>query len=157
MEQLSRQRRSAQARRREGLTLIELMIAFGILAFGLLALLALQVEAMQSGQTGRHVSEAARIARDRMETFQRLDWDDAALQDTGGWAGPATVDRDVEMDGGNTITQQSYDVRWQIDDHPSDPTLRFIDVRVTWTEGAGQNPDSKEFVMSSILHDDPGF
>lgn len=157
MDRLRRRRGPAGSRRCEGLTLLEVMIAMGILAVGLLGLLALQVQALQSGETGRHVTEAARIARARMETFQRLGWDDPALQDTGGWEDPVTVDNTVTLADGTTVVEQSYQVEWRITDDPGDPNLREIDVRVTWTEGGGQNPEPKRFAMSSVRHDDPEF
>lgn len=155
MDRLRQAGRRAPERRRSGMTLIEVMVAMGILAVGLLGLLAIQVEAMQSGRTGRHVTEAARIARDRMETFQRLDWGDADLQDTGGWAGPDTVDNTVTLPDGSTVTEQSFEVEWRIEDHATNTNLRFIDVRVTWSEGGGPNPEPKRYAVSSVRHNDP--
>lgn len=137
------------------MTLLEVMVAMAILSIGLLGLLALQVEAIQSGRTGRHVTEAARVARDRLENLQQLAWGDAALQDTGGWAGPDTVTSDVRVPGGGTVTEQSFDVEWRITDHATDPNLRLIDVRVTWTEGGQKRPEDKRFAMSTVRHDDP--
>lgn len=161
MDELKATRRASalrrRARRREGMTLIEVMIAMGILSVGLLALLALQIEALESGRTGRHVTDAARIARDRLETFQRLDWGDSALQDTGGWTDPTTVTSTVRMPDGSNAPEETYEVEWRITQDSTDPNLRFIDVRVTWTEGGGQNVEQKRFAMSSVRHDDPEF
>lgn len=154
MDELKAGRRPRGRRRRGGLTLIEVMIAMGILSFGLLALLALQVEAMQGGRSSRHSTEASRIARDRMETFQRLAWDDPALDDTGGWTDPVTVTNTVTMPNGSTATEETYELQWRITDDASNPDLRSIDVRVTWDDGTSRG-DGGRIAMSSIRHNDP--
>ena len=56
----------------EGFTLIEAMIAMSILAFGLLALAAMQLHAMKGGASGRNTSEAADIAVLRPNHFYVL-------------------------------------------------------------------------------------
>jgi prepilin-type N-terminal cleavage/methylation domain-containing protein len=118
-------------RRPNGFTLIEMMFAMVILAGGLLAMLLVQTQAMRQGRQGRHTTEAMQIARDQMERFMRLPWDDAAVQPTN-WTAPAAVDLGVQNDAGNEI-QQSFNVSWRIT--PSVTDLRVIEVLVTWVEG----------------------
>ncbi|HEX2486818.1 MAG TPA: prepilin-type N-terminal cleavage/methylation domain-containing protein, partial [Myxococcota bacterium] len=88
MEQLNRSGvELAGARRRGGMTLVEVMLATVLLAFGLLAMLALQMHAMRGGQRGRHYTEAAQIARDQMELMHRTPWAAATVQPTA-WTAP---------------------------------------------------------------------
>ena len=132
-EAQTRRLRRPRTRRLAGLTLVEVMIALAILAVGLLAMLAMQIQAMTGGKRGRHSSTAALIAQRQMETFHRLAWIDAAIQDTGGWVmGADTVTSDVQ--GAAYGTEQTYNVDWRIQDHPTNNLLREIDVRVTWYE-----------------------
>ena len=53
-------RQGASARRAEGgFTLLEIAIALGVFAVGMLGLTAMQLHAMRSGSSGRHASQAA--------------------------------------------------------------------------------------------------
>jgi type II secretory pathway pseudopilin PulG len=131
MDQLTSPRRRRSER---GLTLLEVTVALGVLAFGLLGVLAMQVHALKDGRVGRHQSRAAQIARNQMEFLNRVPWDTAIAQDTGGWviAGD-TVNNQVDT-GGATVTEQAFNVDWRITDDPANPDLRQIDVRVNWQE-----------------------
>ena len=141
------------------MTLLEVMIALGVLAVGLIAMLAMQVSAMRSGKYGRHTTEGAQLARDQMEFLHRLDWADADIQPTG-W----TVDF---MGDGNpqTILVQSasglqeemiYTVSYRVRADATDTNLRLVDVRVNWTEmNAPPGAPPKRYAMSTIRHDDP--
>jgi Tfp pilus assembly protein PilV len=103
--------------------LIEVTIALGILAFGLLAMSGMQIHAMRGGASGRQSSQAATIAQDKMEEFQRTAWTN--LGNTSGWTSGVT-----ETPGqGN----QNYVVSWRIADVVANVT-KSIDVRVTWSE-----------------------
>ena len=91
--------------RAEGFTLLEIMIALAILGFGLLAMAAMQITAMSGGRAGRHTTQAAVMARDQMETFQRVAWSSAQLAATAGWSAPITVDNTPD---GGAGAEQSY-------------------------------------------------
>jgi type IV pilus modification protein PilV len=141
------------------MTLIEVMIALAVLAVGLLAMLAMQVSAMRSGKYGRHTTQAAQLARDQMEFLHRLDWTDAAVQPTGwtvdfmGSAAPETVE--VESAGGPQ-QEMTYTVSYRVTNDATDPNLRLLDVRVTWTEmNAPAGAPPRRYAMSTIRHDDP--
>lgn len=146
MDQLRRSLALGALRRRgrgsRGLTLVEVMVALSILSMGMLAMLAMQIHAMRGGKTGRHVTQAAQIARDRMEFFHRVGYDDPDMADTTGWlmAGDV-INSQVEGYGGGTmLTENVYTVDWMVQDvtfDPDDatvPILKQIDVRVTWRE-----------------------
>jgi len=115
---------------RAGFTLIEVMIALAILAFGLLSLAAMQIHALTQGRTGRHSTQAMTIAQDQMEVFQRIAF--TGMAQTVGWfTGPA-VTNDVTGPGGSE-EEQSYAVQWRITDDVANWT-KVVDVRVTWSE-----------------------
>jgi type IV pilus assembly protein PilV len=120
MDQLTKgARRPSQG----GFSLIEVMIALGILAFGLLTMSGMQIHAMRGGASGRQSSQAAALAQDKMEELQRTAW--TALANTSGWTSGVT----------ETPTQgnQDYAVSWRIDDVVATRT-KSIDVRVAWSE-----------------------
>lgn len=116
-------------RRCEGFTLIEVLIAFTILAGGLLVIAAMQLHALRGGRSGRHTSQAVQVAEDQIETFQWLPY--ASLSNTVGFQGANVVTEVV--DGSTTQIEQSYTVDWQISDAIPGYT-KNIDVRVTWNE-----------------------
>jgi prepilin-type N-terminal cleavage/methylation domain-containing protein len=117
-----------------GFTLIETMVAMVILSFGLIAMLAMMTAAMAGGRVGKHGTDAARIARDQLEVFHRIAWNDPRMAPTGGFTAPAVVTSDVEYAG---VAQQemAYGRSWRITTHPTDPSIRLVDVVVTWQEG----------------------
>jgi len=149
-------RRHRHATRSDGgFTLLELMVALGILSVGLLSMLLMQLHAMRGGQSGRHGSQAAVIARDQMERLHRMPWSDANLDDTeaalgppAGWTAPAARNTVVQSD--TAETEENYTVQWRVDD--VNPNLKAIDVRVVWTE---ENRPTRAFVVSSVRHNDP--
>lgn len=149
MDRVNRRRR--RATRTGAFTLIEVMVALSILAVGLLTVAGAQIQAMKGGSTGRHTSDAAAIAHSQIENFQRIDWADAAMNATGGWAPVAgvQVDSQVQSDVG-TLTEQSYSVQWRIVD--VNPQLKTIEVRVTWNEPERPN---RSVTISTMRHNDP--
>lgn len=61
--------RNRERRREEGFTLLELMIAMGILAVGLLAIATAQLWAISRTAHSRHLSQALHLAQQQMELF----------------------------------------------------------------------------------------
>lgn len=131
-----------------GFTLLEVMVALGILAFGLLGVAAMQIHAMHGGRSARHTTHASEIARAQLETFQSARFVD--LAPTPGWTVAQVVTRDVQADGG-TITEQSYDLQWRISDLNAVPTLKSVDVQVTWNEPERPN---RTVTLSTLRFDE---
>ena len=133
-----------------GFTLIEVVVAMGILATGLLAVSAAQLYAMRGGRAGRHTTDAAEVAQSQVETFQRMDWSDPGLAPTGGWspAGGQAVDRSVSTTGAPEV-EQSYLVSWRIVNVGT--YLKTIDVRVTWSE---PNRPNRSYTVTTMRHND---
>jgi prepilin-type N-terminal cleavage/methylation domain-containing protein len=141
-----------QAKSRTGFTLIEMLFAMAILAGGLLAMLAVQVQALKQGRYGRHTSEAMQIARDQMETLMRLPWDDAGAQPTA-WTAPAAIDVMVQGEGGASA-QQTFSVSWRIQAAAFEPNARTVDIDVTWTENDANLGYARRYVLSSIKNNE---
>ena len=138
--------------RSEGFTLIEVVVAMGILATGLLAVSAAQLYAMRGGRSGRHTTDAAVIAQSQVETFQRMDWANAGLAATGGWTAPvapSTAEYGAVQTTGAPIVEQTYLVSWRIVNVGT--YLKTIDVRVTWDE---PNRPGRSYTVTTMRHND---
>jgi prepilin-type N-terminal cleavage/methylation domain-containing protein len=118
-----------------GFTILEVMIVIGILAFGLLALSAMQLHAMQGSDRGRHASQAAALAEARMERLQNAAW--TTIAPTGGFVTAVTESNEIQLADGGSPAERNYSVTHQIADLAATFT-RTIDVRVSWTEKSGE-------------------
>lgn len=116
----------ARRGRQAGFTLIEMMIALLVFAFGMVTLSAMQLHSVRGANQGRHATHAAAIAETRMERMQRLTW--AQIAPTAGWAPAQTETSSVQGQA-----EKTYSVDWRITDLEPGWT-RSIDVRVTWDE-----------------------
>lgn len=149
--------RRAKERGERGFTLVEVTVAMGILATGLLAVSAAQLYAMRGARSGRHGSDAAEIAQTQIEQLQRVAWTDASIASTGGAWDPAGAgtpfDMQVETTSGD-IVEQSYTWQRRVTDTVS-PTglvfLKTIDVRVQWDE---PNRPGRSYTITTMRHND---
>ncbi len=135
-----------------GFTLIEVMIVIVILTFGLLSLAAMQIQAMKGSDRGRHATNAAAIAENKMELLQQDAW--ASIGVTGGFI-PDPVDpietNIVQLDDGTSV-ERSYSVSYQVTDLQATFT-RALDVQVSWTE---RNGEARSITLSSIRYNREG-
>jgi type IV pilus modification protein PilV len=157
MDQLTTRRGARGASVRAGFTLIELMIATVLLAFGLLAMLAMQMHAMRGSQVGRHYTQAAQIARDLMEELNRRPWTDAKVQPTAGWSVEPVKSTDVQLEAGGTSSEQTYTLDYRVQADPVAADLRVIDVRVTWYEPRDPGPPTpprRRYAITSVRYND---
>jgi len=119
------------------MTLVEIMVAFVVLGFGLLGVAALQVRAITESSGGEHLSTASALARNRVEELNRLDWDAAILGDSGGaWSADTVVNDPIP---GNLQTYARAERITDDEPVPADTTIKAIEVRVTWTDSKRQN------------------
>jgi prepilin-type N-terminal cleavage/methylation domain-containing protein len=121
-------------RGQSGFSLVEVMVAFTILGVGLLSVAAAQVKAIHGTRAGRHLSQAGLVAQSQLDQLTRSPWTEIAPT---GWTVPIAVETTV-VDGAAGAVEQTYDVRWQIQDVLANET-RSIDVQVAWTEADGRN------------------
>ncbi len=139
--------RPGTARRSEaGFTILEGMLTAGLLAFGLLTLAVMQLQAISQGSAGRHSQDAAAIARTRLEQIQRVPWSEVTdAQAVGTWTptdwpgASGSVNAVVTDPGGSAAVTKTYTVNWLVNDvldgfgNPR-PCIRDVEVRVTWPE-----------------------
>jgi type II secretory pathway pseudopilin PulG len=138
------------SRTARGFTILEAMIVIGILTFGLLSLSAMQIHAMRGSDRGRHATNAAAIAENKMEQLQRDPWTTVTV--TAGFAADLNQQNKIQLDGGSSIDEISYGVAYQITD--LQPTFtRALDVQVSWTEKSGE---IRSITLSSVRYNREG-
>lgn len=142
-----------------GFSLIEVVIAVGILAFGLLTLALLQVHALTQGSMGRHTGDAAAIGRSFIEQVNRLPWAtltadlDSGWQ-TPGWAGVPNDENQVSTPGGGVATEHAYTVDWRVTTVAGTACLRDVELRVSWQEE--KHSQNKALVLATRRYDTGG-
>ncbi len=125
---------------RGGFSLIEVVIALGILAFGLLTLAAMQLYSLTQGAAGRHTGDAAATARTYLEQVHRVPWTVLDAAEGNGWQAPnwsnapATVTNSVALPTGGTSVEETYTIEWKVDDVAGNACLRDVELRVSWAE-----------------------
>ena len=74
---------------------------------------------------------------------------------TGGFTAPTVRTSDVES-GGVTQQEMAYGLSWRITNHPTDTSLRLVDVVVTWQEGDDlAAAPIRRVAMSSARYNNP--
>lgn len=68
----------------KGFSLIEILIAMAIFAFGILAVAAMQIKAIQGNSFAGGMTEATNVAQNKMEELIALPYNDAHLNDESG-------------------------------------------------------------------------
>jgi Tfp pilus assembly protein PilV len=140
--------------------MIEVLVALGILGFGLLSVAAMQIVALKDASKGRHVTAAAMIARDQIERVQRVPFSTLTPKTWGAsetWMAGVGLTRgpihmDVDEPGGTTSVEQTYSVDWRLSPVvPVNQDLMNIEVDVTWVEH-GQTA-TRSFGISTIVVD----
>jgi len=132
-----------------GFTILEVMIVIVILTFGLLSLAAMQIHAMQGSDRGRHATNAAAIAENKMELIQQDAW--ASIPGTGGFVADPVEQNNIQLNGSNSI-ERAYNVSYQITDLQATFT-RSVDVQVSWTE---KNGETRSITLSSVRYNREG-
>jgi prepilin-type N-terminal cleavage/methylation domain-containing protein len=149
--------RVAHARRsRAGLSLLEVMLAMTILAVGLLGALSMQVQALSSTSTGRHVTDAMRIGLDQLEALKYQGW---AGTPPAAWTVPIPVTGPESVAARAGEAPQLFNVSWRIQDLGPGPAIvrRLIDVRVTWREpGDAPAMPVRRYAVSSVKFNGAG-
>ena len=121
-------------REEKGFTLLEVMIAVAILAFGILAVASMQTSSMYGDSVANRLTEGTGWAGSKMEELLAIPETDARLST--GTHGPETVMSGVSR----------YEVNWEVIDSVDSlnplEDAKLIVVTVTWQDKG--NPKSTE-------------
>jgi prepilin-type N-terminal cleavage/methylation domain-containing protein len=150
-------------KKQKGFTLVEILIAIAILAFGLLAVATMQVRAIKTNAIASGISQGLTLGQAKVEELMNLGYSHSDLDDTDGDGTGQDLDNDgVDDDDdnfglddttgadGSEAANGRYTIYWNIAvDEPvtSSKTIRVI---VTWTE-KGRNKNIKlDFVKTNL-------
>ena len=120
-----------------GFTMIEVMVALGILAFGILAVASMQTSSLSGTRTAHCVTEATTVAMDKVEDIMMLPYSDANL--SSGAHGP-------EYDPSNR-----YRIDWTVTDDVPVESTKTIDVTVQWQERGVVRTSSLTYIKMDVI------
>lgn len=115
----------------KGFTIIELMIAMAVMAFGILGFMFMQGRATEGRTAGREMSRATQVAENCSELLLTLDYNDALMtvgthpsadEDTF----DGTVDNQLNSRYGNFV----YNTTWSVSNNSA--KLKCITVSTSW-------------------------
>lgn len=132
-------------RSRKGFSLIEVSIALGILAFGVLAMASAQLGAMTLSNESRLRTEATYLAQQQLETFLSMPAAalDAALADAGYPNDPANP---IDPDPADATARQ-FNRSWTITPNAPENGVYTIAVTVGWNDRQGR---AQNVVVQSV-------
>ena len=117
---------------RNGFSLLEVMVALGILALGVLGATSGQLMAMKFSTTSRHAGLAMQLAEEQIETLQAMPA--AAVLALGSGNDP---NNPLDPDPNDGVAM-AFVRRWIITpDSPEADTIT-LQVQVDWSDGLGQ-------------------
>ncbi|MEE9530922.1 MAG: prepilin-type N-terminal cleavage/methylation domain-containing protein [Syntrophobacteria bacterium] len=146
----------------EGYTLVEILIAIAILAFGLMAVATMQIAAIKTNAIASGISQGLTLGQATVEELMNLSYNHLELLDTDGDGTGQDLDNDgVDDDGDNfglddttgadgSAANGRYTTYWNIAvDEPviSSKTIRVI---VTWTEKGRNKRINLDFVKTNL-------
>lgn len=141
MKRRHKRKTPVRAKNEGGFTLIEVIIAIGILSFGILAVATMQVSAIRGNAVAEWDTEATTWAGDQIETLACLAWDDALLQDADGDGVNGLDDTGFDNDPGTAgdgdqapVVQGKYTIQWNVADDVLIGGTKTVHVIVTWTD-----------------------
>ena len=115
-----------------GFTLIEVLVALSIFAIGILAVVSMQVMAVEENTLSRRMTEGSHLALGKMEELSGLDYTDSNLNA-----------------GSHELIQDDYRMTWDVTDNEPLSDTKKIEITVQWNE-KGTN---KRVVLTSFKHD----
>ena len=159
-------------KRNEGLTILEVLAAVAILAFGLLAVATMQGSSIKGNSQAIGTTEAITLAQDKFEELMRLPYGDADLTDTDndGTSQDANDDGidevgpdlkfglDDTVDGVGTViadrsdlTDPRYKLYWNIAVDEPIVNVKTIRVIVEWEDRGSQKNATADLMKTDIF------
>ena len=148
-------------KKQEGYTLVEILIAIAILAFGLLAVATMQVTAIKTNAIARGISQGLTLGQTKVEELMNLaysalndtdldgtdeDADDDGIDDDGGNFGL----NDTGNDSDNEEPNGRYTIFWNVAVNEPVISSKTIRVIVTWTEKGRNKRIKLDFVKTNL-------
>jgi len=154
----------------EGYTLVEVLVALGILGFGLMAVATMQVTAIKTNARASGMSQGVTLAQAKAEELMNLSYSAIVALDDDGDGTNQDADNDGNDDdggnfglndtvdsGGNVIADDSelnvngrYSIYWNVAVNEPAANSSRIRVIVTWTEKGKNKRISLDFVMTNL-------
>lgn len=132
-------------KKRDGFSLVEVLISLVILAVGLLGLAALHVSAIRTNSSNRELSYATLLMQKKLEELKALPFNSTSLNSN-------VVHSEGVIDEKGTF----YLVRWIVDDNIPDEGFKTIIVQVNWngTAVGGTSRVSRSINATAVLKED---
>jgi len=154
----------------KGYTLVEVLVALGILGFGLLAVATMQVTAIKVNARASALSQGVTLAQSKVEELMNLPDDHDDLKDQSPFNGtnqdlfPTTADGEgdgVDDDGDNfglddttgadgSESNGRYSIYWNVAIDEPVTASKTIRVSVTWIERGKNKRVSLDFVKTNL-------
>ena len=142
----------------DGFTILEILVAITILAFGLLAIATMQGASIKGNARAISISEGVTLAQDRAERIGRLAYDDVTLDDGDGInAGSAGLDDDEansdEQEGSVKLVPngRDYNIYWNVAEDWPITNTKTIRLFVVWTERGAQRSVAVDLMKADII------
>jgi len=159
-----------RVKQEEGYTLVEVLVALGILGFGLMAVATMQVTAIKTNARASGMSQGVTLAQAKAEDLMNLSYSAIVALDDDGDGTDQDADNDGNDDdggnfglndtvdgGGNVIADDSelnvngrYSIYWNVAVNEPAANSSRIRVIVTWTEKGKNKRISLDFVMTNL-------
>jgi prepilin-type N-terminal cleavage/methylation domain-containing protein len=159
-----------RVKQEEGYTLVEVLVALGILGFGLMAVATMQVTAIKTNAKASGMSQGVTLAQAKVEDLMNLSYSAIVALDDDGDGTNQDADNDGnDDDGGNfglndtvdgggiVIADDSelnvngrYSIYWNVAVNEPAANSSRIRVIVTWTEKGKNKRVSLDFVMTNL-------
>lgn len=125
-------------RRREGFTLIEVVVCLMLLAIGFLGVAAAQLQSLRMAAEADHRTQAMYLAEEQLSNFQAMSVNDASLA-SGSDAAPIEFSGDAQTQSTGAAHRHTEFYRsWRVFKDDPSPGLTRIQVFVSWTQGDQQ-------------------
>lgn len=149
-------KREKRNKRVGGFTLLEVIVAMAILAFGLLAVASMQVTAIRGNAFASGATQGSTWAVDQMEKLMALPYTHADLVDSDGdGAGGldnTTFDDDAGTagDADHQVNQGRFAIHWNVADNQVINNTKTVRVIVTWADHGVQKRAALQSVKPRV-------